>query len=52
MKHTRILITRDGTGYLIGRDWLKQLNFRVGGVTENCEYNKTVNNINEQEKTI
>ena len=51
-KNARILITRDGKRSLIGRDWLNQLNFRVGEVTKNCEYNKTVNNLNEQDKEI
>ena len=37
---------------MIGRDWLNQLNFQVGEVTKKCEYNKTVNNINEQAKDL
>ena len=52
IKNAKILITKDGKRSLIGRDWLTQLNFRVGEVTRNCEHNKTVNNINEQAKEL
>ena len=47
LKNSRILITRDGKRSLIGRDWLNQLNFRVGEVKQKGEYNQTVNNINK-----
>ena len=48
LKNARILITRgNGKRSSIGRDWLNQLNFRVGEVKQKGEYNQTVNNINK-----
>ena len=36
-KNAKIVITRDGKRSLIGRDWLAQLNFRVGEANKNSE---------------
>ena len=38
LKIARLVITRDGKRSLIGRDWLTQLNFRVGEANGNSEY--------------
>ena len=35
LKNARIVISRDGKRSLIGRDWLNQLNFRVGDANGN-----------------
>ena len=48
VKNARIVITRNGQRSLIGRDWLDQLNFRLGEANKNSEYNNDVNNINNQ----
>ena len=40
-----IVITRDGKRSLIRRDWLTQLNFRVGEANGNSEHTNIINNI-------
>ena len=51
MKNARIVITRDGKRSLIGRDWLNELNFKVGEVNGNSEYAHIVHNISERQVT-
>ena len=49
IKTARIVITRDGKRSLIGRDWLNQLNFRVGETNGNSEYSNNIQNISERQ---
>ena len=49
IKNARIVITRDGKRSLIGRDWLNQLNFRMGEANGNSEYSNIIQNISERQ---
>ena len=49
IKNARIVITRDGKRSPIGRDWLKQLNFRVGEANGNSDYFNIIQNISERQ---
>ena len=49
IKNARIVISRDGKRSLIGRDWLNQLNFRVGAANGIGEYPETVYHISEEQ---
>ena len=48
----RIVITRDGKRSVFVRDWLEQLNFRVGEANKKSQYYNAVNNINNQNNFI
>ena len=52
LKNARVLIKRVGKRSLVRRDWLNQLNFRVGEVTKICRDDQTANNINKQSKDL
>ena len=43
------MISWDGKRSLIGRDWLNQLNFRVGEANGNSEYSNIIQNISERQ---
>ena len=49
IKNARTVISRDGKRSLIGRDWLNQLNFRVGEANGNYEYSNIINHISERQ---
>ena len=49
IKNARIVITRAGKRSLIGRDWLNQLNFRMGEANGNSEYSNVIQNISERQ---
>ena len=49
LKTGRIVITRDWKRSLVGRDWLNQLNFRVGESHENSEHTNSVAYISERQ---
>ena len=49
IKNARIVISKDGKRTLIGRDWLNQLNFRVGSANGIIEYPETIHHISEEQ---
>ena len=49
IKNAKTVISRDGKRSLIGRDWLNQLNFRVGEANGNYEYSNIINHISERQ---
>ena len=51
IKNARVVLTREGKRSLIGRDWLAQLNFRVGESHKIVVYNNAANNITSQNIT-
>ena len=51
IKKARLVIARDGKRFLIGRDWLTQLNFHVAEAKPESEYNNIINHVDEVEIT-
>ena len=49
IKNAQIVISRGGKRSLIERDWVNQLNFRMGEVNGNSEYYETINHISKQQ---
>ena len=51
-KNSPVVLTREGKRSLIGKNWLAQLDIRVGAAHKIGEYNNAVNNITSQNITI